>query len=85
MIYEINIVLMVIAFLMSLSLLNTKEGFNEFNFHENNYIPYVSQDIICLILKGAKVDNIDKYGIIMEKCDTNKKELKPDTTNYCAA
>ena len=85
MIYEINIVLIVIALLMSLSLFNTKEGFNEFNFNEDNYIPYVSQDIVCLILRGAGVDNVDKFGIFADKCNRDKRELKPDTSNYCAA
>jgi hypothetical protein len=85
MIYEINIVLMVIAFLMWLPLLNKKEGFNEFNFDEENYIPYVSQDVICLILVGAGVSDINKYGIIMENCTRGDKKLNPDTSNYCPA
>jgi hypothetical protein len=85
MIYEINIVLMVIAFLMSLSLFNRKEGFNEFNFEEKNYIPYVSQDVLCLILRGAGVSDINKYGIIIDKCARGDKKLKPDTSNYCSA
>lgn len=75
---------MVIAFLMSLSLINRKEGFNEFNFEENNYIPYVSQDVICLILRGAGVSDIHKFGIIMDKCSRGRDEkLKPDNSNYC--
>lgn len=76
---------MVIAFLMWLPLLNRKEGFNEFNFDEENYIPYVSQDVICLILLGAGVNDINKYGIIIENCTRGGEKLKPDTSNYCPA
>lgn len=76
---------MVIAFLMSMTLFNRKEGFNEFNFEEDNYIPYVPQDVMCLILRGAGVQDINKYGIFIDKCTRGGNKLKPDTSNYCPA
>jgi hypothetical protein len=86
MIYEINIVLMVlVGILLVATLSKKKEGFNEFNFEEDVYIPYVSQDVICLILLGAGVQNINKYGIIIDKCTRDKKKTVPDTSNTCTS
>ena len=84
MIYEINIVLMVITFILIVATVSTKkEGFDEFNFDDQGYIPYVSQDVVCLILLGAGVP-INEYGILYNKCSRDKKnQIVPDTSNYC--
>ena len=59
-----------------------KEGFNEFDFDSRPYIPYVSQDLMCLILESSGVKGVNKYGIIIENCSRDKK-LKEDDKNYC--
>lgn len=75
---------MIITFVLIVATLsNKREGFNEFNFDEKVYIPYVSQDIVCLILLGAGV-KIDKYGILYNKCTRDKKNnVLPDDSNIC--
>lgn len=75
---------MVIIFILIVATVSKqKEGFDEFNFDDQGYFPYVSQDIICLILLGADVP-INKYGILYNKCARDKKkEIVPDTSNYC--
>jgi hypothetical protein len=84
MIYEINIVLIVLTMILIVATISKqKEGFDEFNFDDQGYIPYVSQDVICLIMLGAGVP-INKYGILYNKCSRDKKDqLVPDTSNTC--
>lgn len=77
---------MILAFILIVATIsNKKEGFNEFNFNDQGYIPYVSQDVVCMILLGAGVD-IDKYGTLVGKCSTseNKKTVE-DTSNTCTS
>ena len=48
---------MVLVFILLVATVSKqKEGFDEFNFEDQGYIPYVSQDVICLILMGAGTD-----------------------------
>ena len=82
MIYEINIILIIIAVLLLLPLFERKEGFYEFNFNNQGYIPYVSQDALCMIFTGLGV-NVDRYSTFPEKCSTYKKDLKDDNSNIC--
>jgi len=84
MIYEINILLMFIAFVFTITLLDNKEGFRPFPIdphHNSGYIPYVPQDVICLIMHATGI-NIDRLGKLKEKC-RGEPELKPDDSNIC--
>ena len=79
MIYEFNIVLMVVVGILIVATLHRKrEGFDEFDFDSNPYIPYVSQDLMCMILYASNVKGIDKYGIIYENCSRDEP-LDEDT------
>lgn len=75
---------MVLVFILIVATVSKKkEGFDEFNFDDQGYIPYVSQDVICLILLGAGVP-INQYGILYNKCTRDKKDaVVPDTSNFC--
>jgi hypothetical protein len=75
---------MVLVFILIVATVSKKkEGFDEFNFDDQGYIPYVSQDILCLIFTGAKAP-VDQYGIFYNKCSRDKeKKIVPDTSNYC--
>ena len=75
---------MVLVFILLVATVSKqKEGFDEFNFEDQGYIPYVSQDVICLILMGAGVP-INQYGILYNKCSRDKKDkLIKDKSNYC--
>ena len=84
MIHEFNILLLFIAFIFIMTLFDKTEGFDNFAIdpHQNSgYIPYVPQDVICMILDAAGVP-IDRLGILKDKCQ-NKPELKPDNSNIC--
>jgi len=84
MIYEINILLMFIAFVFTITLLDKKEGFRPFPIdphHNSGFIPYVPQDVICLIMDAAGV-KIYRLGVLKEKC-RGEQELKPDDSNIC--
>jgi len=67
-----------------MTLFDKTEGFQPFFIdpHQNSgYIPYVPQDVVCMILDAAGI-KIDRLGILKEKCK-GEPPLKPDDSNIC--
>jgi hypothetical protein len=82
MIYDFNIALICIAVLFAVALVfGKKEGFTIDPHNSSGMIPYIPQDVVCMILDGAKVD-VDKYGTLVDKCQP-APEVKPDNSNIC--
>jgi hypothetical protein len=82
MIYYISIILIVILCFL-LTKMYIKEGYiNELN-NPNQGIPNVPSDSLCMVLGLAGV-NIDKYGILKNKCSFNSSQKQADTSNTCA-
>jgi hypothetical protein len=84
MIYTINIVLIILTFILIVATVSKqKEGFDEFDFDNAPFIPYIPQDIVCLILLSMGI-KVDTYGILARRCKgkTTKKKTQPDT-NFC--
>lgn len=86
MIYEINIVLITIVVVYTITLFyGQKEGFMDIDPHNNSgYIPYVPQDVLCMILDAAGVP-LDRLGVMRDKCQGGKPPLKLDDSNTCRA
>ena len=85
MIHEINIVLLFIAFIFTITLFDKKEGFTLFPIDphkKDGYIPYVPQDVMCMIMDSAGIQ-IDRYGIMKDKCQNATTKLKKDDSNIC--
>ena len=83
MIYDCNVILIFIACMLLVSLVfGKKEGFGIDPHDRTDFIPYIPQDIVCLILKASGVD-IDALGIIQDKCQSKEDKKKPDNSNIC--
>jgi hypothetical protein len=79
-------VLLFIAFVYTITLFDNKEGFRLFDIDPHNnsgYIPYVPQDVICMILDSAGV-KIDRLSVLQSKCQySSTPAKKPDDSNIC--
>ena len=84
MIYTINIVLIIITIILIVATVSSeKEGFDEFDFENAPFIPYLPQDIVCLILLSMGI-KVYTYGILANRCKGKpKKKTQPDTSNQC--
>jgi hypothetical protein len=80
----VTVMILVVVIMLFLHKMYTKEGLITELKSPPVGIPNVPHDTVCMVFHLAGVD-INKMGYLKDHCAFNKKNLKPDTSNYCPA